>query len=51
MAQSLLGVPAAVSGTAIVVALAVSALVGVLAGIGPAWQAASVDPTTALRYE
>ena len=32
-------------------ALAVAAAVGILAGIGPAVQAASVEPTTALRYE
>jgi putative ABC transport system permease protein len=32
-------------------ALVVAAAVGILAGIGPAVQAASVEPTTALRYE
>ena len=51
VASSLLGVAAVVSGTAVVVALGVSMLVGVAAGLGPAWQAASIDPTTALRYE
>jgi ABC-type antimicrobial peptide transport system permease subunit len=40
-----------VSTSAIGIALATSGVVGVVAGIGPAWQAASVDPTTALRYE
>jgi ABC-type lipoprotein release transport system permease subunit len=29
----------------------VAGAVGILAGIGPAVQAASVEPTTALRYE
>jgi putative ABC transport system permease protein len=32
-------------------ALVVAAAVGILAGTGPAVQAASVEPTTALRYE
>jgi ABC-type antimicrobial peptide transport system permease subunit len=32
-------------------ALVVAGAVGILAGIGPAVQAASVEPTTALRYE
>jgi len=32
-------------------ALIVAAAVGILAGIGPAVQASSVEPTTALRYE
>jgi putative ABC transport system permease protein len=46
-----LDVPAVISSAAILLALGVSFVVGLLAGIGPAWQAASVDPTTALRYE
>jgi putative ABC transport system permease protein len=46
-----LDVPAVVSTPAIALALGVSFVVGLLAGMGPAWQAASVDPTTALRYE
>ncbi len=32
-------------------ALAVATAVGILAGTGPAVQAASVEPTAALRYE
>ena len=32
-------------------ALVVAAAVGILAGLGPAVQAASVEPTMALRYE
>jgi ABC-type antimicrobial peptide transport system permease subunit len=34
-----------------VMAIAVAAIVGVVAGLGPAVQAASVEPTMALRYE
>jgi putative ABC transport system permease protein len=51
LSTALLGLTAAVSQTAVVGALAVSVFVGMAAGIGPAWQAASVDPTVALRYE
>jgi putative ABC transport system permease protein len=51
LAGGLLGVAAVVSTPSIVLALVVSFVVGVLAGIGPAYQAASVDPTAALRYE
>ena len=48
---SLMDVAPAFSWAAVALALAVSAVVGVLAGVGPAVQAASVEPTTALRYE
>jgi putative ABC transport system permease protein len=48
---SLMEVAPAFSWAAVALALAVSAVVGVLAGVGPAVQAASVEPTTALRYE
>lgn len=51
LSSALLGLNAVVSQTAVVGALAVSVVVGIAAGIGPAWQAASVDPTVALRYE
>lgn len=51
LADSLLGVPATVSVPAILLALGVSFIVGLLAGMGPAYQAATVDPTVALRYE
>ena len=51
LSSALLGLTAAVSQVAVVGALVVSVLVGMAAGIGPAWQAASVDPTVALRYE
>ena len=51
LSTALLDLDAAVSQTAIAGALLVSVIVGIAAGIGPAWQAASVDPTVALRYE
>jgi putative ABC transport system permease protein len=40
-----------VSYPAAALALAISALVGILAGLGPANQAAALDPATALRHE
>jgi putative ABC transport system permease protein len=51
LSSALLDLTATVSEIAVVGALLVSVLVGIAAGIGPAWQAASVDPTVALRYE
>jgi putative ABC transport system permease protein len=51
LSSTLLDLTATVSEIAVVGALLVSVLVGIAAGIGPAWQAASVDPTVALRYE
>jgi putative ABC transport system permease protein len=48
---SALGVTPAFSWTAVILAIAVALVVGVLAGIGPALQASSVEPTMALRYE
>lgn len=41
----------ALSGGAVALALGTAAVIGGLAGIGPAYKAASVDPTVALQYE
>ncbi len=48
---SALSVSPVFSVTTVILALAVAAAVGVLAGIGPAVQAASLEPTAALRWE
>jgi len=48
---SALSVTPVFSWTAVVLAIVVAIAVGVLAGIGPAAQASSVEPTNALRYE
>jgi putative ABC transport system permease protein len=48
---SALSVSPVFSLTTVTLAIVVAASVGILAGIGPAVQAASVEPTTALRYE
>jgi putative ABC transport system permease protein len=48
---SALSVTPVLSWLYMVLALAVAAVVGVVAGLGPAVQAASVEPTMALRYE
>jgi len=43
--------PATVSWPIVAIAVTVSAGVGVLAGLAPAWRGASLDPIEALRYE
>jgi putative ABC transport system permease protein len=48
---SALSVTPVFSWTAVILAIVVALVVGTLAGIGPALQASSVEPTTALRYE
>jgi putative ABC transport system permease protein len=48
---SLTPVPAAVPMSAIVAALAMAVMSGVVFGIWPAWRAARMDPVVALRYE
>jgi putative ABC transport system permease protein len=48
---SLMDVTPVLSWLYMVLALAVAAVVGVVAGLGPAVQASSVEPTMALRYE
>ena len=48
---SALDVSPAFSALTVTLALVVAAAVGILAGLGPAVQAASVEPTMALRYE
>ena len=48
---SALNVSPVFSALTVSLALVVAAAVGILAGLGPAVQAASVEPTMALRYE
>ena len=43
--------PWTVEFTTLSIALACSTLVGLISGLYPAWRAASLDPTVALRYE
>ncbi len=43
--------PVSVQVDAVVIAIGISLLTGVLSGIAPAWTAAKMDPVEALRYE
>jgi putative ABC transport system permease protein len=43
--------PASLSLPIVGIAVLVSALVGVVAGVAPAWRGARLDPIEALRYE
>lgn len=47
----LLGLPAVVSISTIILAVSVSAAIGIFFGVVPAWRAARLDPIVALRHE
>ncbi len=51
LVAALTPLPAAVPLSAIVAALTMATIAGVLFGLWPAWRAARMDPVTALRYE
>ncbi|HET9985530.1 MAG TPA: ABC transporter permease [Longimicrobiales bacterium] len=51
LVDALTPIPAKVPFMAVVAALAMAAVAGVLFGLWPAWRAARMDPVVALRYE